>query len=57
MNLSEFDIDDRVTINVEPVSVGNGKLKQEADQTNLILWESDVNKLKVNESYKLSRYW
>ncbi len=40
MNLSEFDIDDRVTINVEPVSVGNGKLKQEADQTNLILWES-----------------
>ncbi len=67
VNLSEFNIDDRVTASVailrvkEPESVGNGKLKQEvviADQTakaTLILWESDVNKLKVNESYKLSR--
>ncbi len=56
VNLSEFNIDDRVTVSVavlrvkEPESVGNGKLKQEvviADQTGkatLILWESDVNK-------------
>ena len=36
--LSEFDIDDRVTIVKvkEPVSVGNGKLKQEVPS----LWQS-----------------
>ncbi len=49
MNLSEFDIDDRVTVSVsvlkvkEPESVGNVI----AGKATLILWENDVNKLKV----------